>query len=265
VGVESKDPGINVALARGFKVLQAFRQGEIYLGNMEISRRTGIPKATVSRITHTLRELGYLNFSYEVEKYQISPGILSLAYAVFSSHEIQIYARPLMQRMAEETQSTVGLAVRDGLGMVYLDYAKTRSSQTYDTSIGLKVPIVESAIGWSYLAMTRSEERDALLQEIEEGLSARERKSVRSHLDRGLKDVWEKGYCISYGDRNPQTNAVGVPLVMPNRSEIYAFNCIGPVFQFTDKVMTNEIAPRLLGLAEELRMGGSNSLTASVG
>ncbi|HEU0221229.1 MAG TPA: helix-turn-helix domain-containing protein, partial [Paracoccaceae bacterium] len=51
-----------VALARGLEVLGAFRMKDGALGNSEIAARTGMPAATVSRITPTLTRLGYLTF-----------------------------------------------------------------------------------------------------------------------------------------------------------------------------------------------------------
>lgn len=47
------------ALARGLALLAAFR-GERVLGNLELARRTQLPKSTVSRLTFTLTCLGYL-------------------------------------------------------------------------------------------------------------------------------------------------------------------------------------------------------------
>ena len=79
------NPGVNVALTRGLKIIEAFRYGRIFLGNNDLVRFTGIPKATVSRITHTLCQLGYLNFSPELDKFSVSPGILALAYPVYLS------------------------------------------------------------------------------------------------------------------------------------------------------------------------------------
>jgi hypothetical protein len=41
------------ALARGLDVLGAFRPQDQMLGNMELARRSALPKSTVSRLTYT--------------------------------------------------------------------------------------------------------------------------------------------------------------------------------------------------------------------
>ena len=69
-----KERQVVTALARGLSVLRSFRQGDRFLGNQEIAERTGLAKATVSRLTHTLTVLGYLNHP-KTPKPQ-NPGIL---------------------------------------------------------------------------------------------------------------------------------------------------------------------------------------------
>ena len=48
------------SVARAMQILQAFRLRDGAMGNNELSESTGIAKATVTRLTHTLTELGYL-------------------------------------------------------------------------------------------------------------------------------------------------------------------------------------------------------------
>ncbi len=58
-----KDRKFVEALSRGLDVLRAFSQGSVILGNQDISRLTGLPKPTVSRMTYTLTKLGYLSYN----------------------------------------------------------------------------------------------------------------------------------------------------------------------------------------------------------
>src|SRR5690606_2714073 len=58
----STDRQFTTNLARGLEVLRAFTPDEPLLGNRELMSRTGLPKATVWRLTYTLTTLGYLNY-----------------------------------------------------------------------------------------------------------------------------------------------------------------------------------------------------------
>lgn len=249
------DPRLNSALARGLEVLRAFGPGRIYLGNSELARETGIPKATVSRLTYTLSAYGYLAFSPEVGKYYISPGILALGYTVLAQHPVHVAARPLMERMAIETGSVVGLAVRDGLHMVFLEYAKGETAVTRDTSVGLRVPIGASAMGWACLAGMSRPEREAALDLLRRDAGEAAWPQHAARIEAAMAEVWAHGFCISHGDIDPVVNAVAVPLLRRDGAGEYALNCMAPAYAMGRERIAAEIGPRLLSLAEALRGG----------
>ena len=118
---KEKEPQVVIALARGLNVLRSFRQGDRFLGNQEIAERTGLPKATVSRLTNTLTVLGYLNHSKRFNQYSLGTAVLSLGYSMLGNMDTLKSARPLMQELADSVEASVSLAARDGLHMVYLE------------------------------------------------------------------------------------------------------------------------------------------------
>src|SRR6266851_4819257 len=101
------------ALARGLEVLACFRHGDRMLGNQELSKRCGLAKSTVSRLTHTLTNLGYLVYVEESAKYSLGMATLSLGSAMLSRLDIRKLAPPLMQELAEFGQCMVSLVSRD--------------------------------------------------------------------------------------------------------------------------------------------------------
>lgn len=66
-------------LARGLSLVEAFGPDDLWLGNAELSRRTGLSKPTVSRLTSTLIELGYLTRNGD-GKFRPGVRLLALAY-----------------------------------------------------------------------------------------------------------------------------------------------------------------------------------------
>ena len=73
-----KDRRFASTLARGLSVLRAFRASDDGLSHMEIVQRTGLPNATVSRLTFTLGELGYLSHAGKNDRYRLGPAALVL-------------------------------------------------------------------------------------------------------------------------------------------------------------------------------------------
>src|SRR5579883_368643 len=73
------DTAFATTLAKGLVVLEAFEAGPALLGNMELSARTGMPRPTVARLTHTLAELGYLRYDQNLAKYRLGARALRMA------------------------------------------------------------------------------------------------------------------------------------------------------------------------------------------
>ena len=59
-------------VSRAFDVLRCFEGHEARLGNLEISNRCGLPRSTVSRLTHTLTRMGQLLYLPRDQKYALA-------------------------------------------------------------------------------------------------------------------------------------------------------------------------------------------------
>src|ERR1700730_16455027 len=149
--VTKTDRHFVTALARGLEVLACFRHGDRMLGNQELSKRCGLAKSTVSRLTHTLTSLGYLIYVEESAKYSLGMATLSLGSAMLSKLDIRKLAHPLMEQLAEFGQCTVSLGSRDRLSMVYIDAVRGSAAVTLSLDTGARIQIATSAMGRRYL------------------------------------------------------------------------------------------------------------------
>ncbi len=249
---ESKDPQVITALARGLSVLRCFRQGDRFLGNQEIAARTGLPKATVSRLTHTLTVLGYLNHSKRFNQYSLGTAVLSLGYSLLGNMDILKTARPLMQELADFSEASVSLAAPDGLHMVYLENCVARANMiTLRIDVGARTRIANTAMGRALLCGLADEERDALVARIRQATPKAEWSQIKAGIDQGLIDYREKGFCFSLGDWRENVNSIAVPLIQADRS-VLAINCGGPSWQLGAEKLENEIGPRLVEIRRRL-------------
>ncbi|MBO4123156.1 helix-turn-helix domain-containing protein [Cupriavidus gilardii] len=97
------DPRFVTALARGLELLRCFRPTDRWLAHQELARRTGLPSATVSRLTFTLAAAGYLRHRQGTGEYALAPGVLSLGFSMLTNFDIGRFARPHMEALAEHT------------------------------------------------------------------------------------------------------------------------------------------------------------------
>ncbi len=239
------------ALARGLEVLRAFRPGEVALGNQELAQRTGLPKPTVTRLTYTLCELGYLLHQPRDGGYQLGPAVLGLGYTMLSGLEIRDRARPLIRSLAEEVDCAVALGVRDRLNLVYVECARGCSRITLTLDVGSRIPLATTAMGRAVLAALSPGERAQALDEIRERDPAAFA-SIEEGVARAVSDYASLGFVTSFGDWQSEVHAVGAPLSLPGEEQVYALNCGGPAFMKDPKHLIEEVGPKLADLARRL-------------
>ena len=253
-----KDRRFVTALSRGLEILDCFKFEDRYLGNSQISERTGLPKATVSRLTYTLTELGYLCYSESQGKYNFGPSMINIGYSLLSHMGSRRIARPLMQALAEHSHGAVNMGIREGLYMVYVDTYRSASNFLIQLDVGSKLPLSTSAMGRAYLCVLSEEKRAELLEEIRLD-DEKNWPEVKRGIDHALEEFQKYGYCQSLGSWRREVNAVSVPLVLDDGSGIMAFSCGGPSFQFTEEMIGADLGPRLLNLVGNVKTALSNS------
>lgn len=237
------------ALARGLKVLHAFRPEDRALGNAELARRTGFPKPTVSRLTFTLLSMGYLSLDEDTGRYSLHPHVLSLGYPILRRLSVRETARPMMQELANSCRGAVALGVRDGLEMIVIEQARHSTMTTVPLDIGAFREIALTALGRAYIAALKERERGVLLDQIR-AADEQQWPAVKAAIEANLLHYAERGYCYSVGDWRPNYNAVGVPLVLGD-GMVVAFNCGGMANRVTEALMP-ELGQALVNLVQKL-------------
>ena len=108
------------SLERGLAIIRAFRLDAYSLTNAEIAAITGLARTTVSRLTRSLVDSGFLEYDIASLRYRLGPPFLSFGKLARRGSVVLRMARPLMREIAEELSINVGLAVADAGEMIYL-------------------------------------------------------------------------------------------------------------------------------------------------
>ena len=246
------------ALERGIAVLRCFSRTERELSNTELSRRTGIPKPTVTRLAATLVALGLLRQNAVTESFELAAGVVCIAQAFLSGLDVRARARPHMQALADATGGTVLLGVRDGLEMVLIEVRRPRMSMLSSVlDVGSRVPLPNSALGRAYLAGVDEHERTQLLETLHLSRGTEWPRLVPG-LHKALAEAHELGYAGSYGEWHREIGSLAVPLQGPN-GEVMSLNCGGPAFAFNAERLHGEVGQPLLAAAQVIatEIGGN--------
>ncbi|NWC96825.1 MULTISPECIES: IclR family transcriptional regulator [unclassified Pseudomonas] len=240
---EDKDRQFVTALARGLELLRCFTPSESVLGNQELARKTGLPKPTITRMTHTLTRLGYLKHLPQSGRYQLDVGVMAFGYAMLSNLSVRAVAHPLMETMAKYAQAAVAMATRDRLDMVYLDVVQGEANMTMRRQVGTRLPLHLSSAGRACLAAMPENEREFILDHIRQR-HLEDWPGIRKGLERAFRDYTDFGYCMSIGEWHRDVNAIAVPLLHAQHG-LLTFNCGGPSFHLSREKLEDDIGPRL--------------------
>src|ERR1043166_4015592 len=154
-------------VSRAFDVLRCFEGHETRLGNLEISNRCGLPRSTVSRLTHTLTRMGQLVYLPRDQKYRIGPSAVAMSTAMMKGLQLRNLIRQRLQDVAEQLPGTVGFLIPDRFHLVYLEYARSASALGLHESTGSRISMTNTAAGFAYTAALDTEIGDALIAEME--------------------------------------------------------------------------------------------------
>ncbi|NBN63067.1 IclR family transcriptional regulator [Pannonibacter tanglangensis] len=169
----AEDRKFVTALARGLDVLAVFRAADQGLTNQEIAARTGLPRPTVTRLTYTLVELGYLVFSPRTGLYQLGAGVVRLGQHALATMDLRQRAAPLMQELADgpNRHVTVALAERVGTRAVYVEVQRPEEAVSLSMAVGDRLPLAASAIGRALLAALPDRQLAHVLSQIRDQAS----------------------------------------------------------------------------------------------
>jgi DNA-binding IclR family transcriptional regulator len=213
-----KRPGrspLNRSLERGIAILRAFRPGTELLGNGDLAERTGLPRASVSRLTQTLAQAGWLEHDRTERAYRLGPPLLTLGHAMRSGSSVLRVATPPMAALARRLRINVGLAVRDGDEMVYLESVRFNARGRERSVVsGHRVPIELTALGRAWLAVAPADERAALMAQWRTKRRSRWRR-LEAEIAAAADSVADKGYCVA--SWQPQVVALAAPIIVARR------------------------------------------------
>lgn len=238
------------ALARGLEILSSFRIGDGPLGNQELARRSGLPKPTVSRMTHTLTQLGYLTFDPRSETYELGGRTLSLGYAAISNVDIRRVARPILEEIADRGNVHIALAIRDKLMVLAVETWEGQSLVGLRMPPGARMPIVTTAGGKAYLAAVPTREREAILGEVRRQ-HGDEWPRIHRSVEEAAREIDKRGFCVSLGEWQSDINGAGAAIRAPNGT-VYALALGGPAYLVQRTQLEEEFGPLLASAARRI-------------
>lgn len=160
-------------------ILDVFTDAEDVLGVSELARRTGLPKATVSRIVESLVENRFLERADRGVRLGIR--LFELGETAARPRDLRRAAVASMTDLRAAVGHTVHLAVREGTEVVYIEILPARGTPKLPSRVGGRMPLLRTAVGKALVASLPVEEIHELLSAVDG--------SERGAVERALEEV----------------------------------------------------------------------------
>jgi DNA-binding IclR family transcriptional regulator len=234
-------------VSRAFDVLRCFEGHEARLGNLEISSRCGLPRSTVSRLTHTLTRMGQLVYLPRDQKYRIGPSAVAMSTSMMKGLQIRNLIRLRLQDVAEQLPGTVGFVIPDRFHLVYFEFARAANALGLHEGTGSRISMTSTAAGFAYTAALDSDVGDALIAEMEREIP--EHAAVlKSRIEHNRRHLHEHGYVVACGTWSPHINGLAVPVWSPQYQTFVVVTIGLLAAMFDEKRLHKDVAPQMLQL-----------------
>ncbi|MBM2614710.1 IclR family transcriptional regulator [Actinoplanes sp. LDG1-06] len=208
-------------LGKAFLLFGAFDGARTTLGLTDLSRRSGVPKATAYRLA---QELVDLNLLERVEAgYQLGWRMYELGQLVPGPANLRHLARPVLMDLHSATRAVVHLAVPHGFDTLYLERLAGRRDARLHTAVGNRIPLWFAASGKLFIA--HSADAEHLLTALDrDGVPPRTSHSVRTaaQLRPQIAAIRERRWAVEQEECVEGYKSYAVPVTVSGPHQVVA-------------------------------------------
>ncbi len=250
----AEDRQFVTALGRGLLLLAAFEHQQ-QMSHQQLCQMSGLPKATITRLVHTLTVLGFIRIT-EHGKYQLGSSTVRLSASAWSQHDLVAFAEPLLRQFALNNEVSVNLASEIDGEMRYLACCRSPARLSVNLQVGSAVPIADTAIGRAFYTMSLAARKKAIDITLKDRLNEVQYQQAQLALDSAVQFYEIHGYTLSDGEYSPDILAVAVGVfdVAKGLYE-YSLNASVPRANWDSDEYALMIVPKLQVLAERIGSG----------
>ena len=251
---EDNDRQFVTALGRGLTLLAAFEQHQ-QLSHQQLCQMTNLPKATITRLIHTLMALGFLRVT-EHGQYQLGSSAVRLSATAWSRHDMVAAAEPLLRQFASRNEVSVNLATEVEGEMRYHACCRSPARLSVNLQVGSAVPVTRTAIGRAFYAASSPARQASIRNNLQEHLSTEDYNHAQSALSDAAEHYRLHGYTVSDGDFSTDILAVAVGVYdVATGQYAYSLNASVPRANWEAEEYKTMIVPKLQMLAQQIGNG----------
>lgn len=149
------------SLAKGLQVIEAFSAEAPRLSITDVSKATGLDRATARRCLLTLHETGYAD--YDGKFFQLTPRVLRLGMGALAALPLPQIVQPWLDQLSARTGQSSSVSILDETEIVYIARAATTRIMSIGLMPGSRLPAHCTSMGRVLLAALPEAEARSLI------------------------------------------------------------------------------------------------------
>ena len=239
------------SLARGLAVMRAFREQSDRLTLSDVSRITGLSRASVRRSLLTLQALGYAESSGRY--FSLSPQVLTLAQAYLSSSPVPRVAQSFLERVSESLGESCSLSILHHDEVIYVARSARKRIGSLHRDVGTHLPAHCTSMGRVLLAALPDKELDGFLAKAQLESFTRNTIVDKTELRSVLEKVKRNSYCLVDEELEVDLRTLAIPVQNASGRVIAAMNIGARASLTTRKQMLDDFLPVMRDAAVNMR------------
>ena len=239
------------ALARGLQLLTQFNRHERELTGAELSRRMGLPRASVFRMLFTLEQGGFVERAQDGVSYRLGLAVLRLGFEFLASMELTEHGRPVIEELRDRCGYSAHIVVRDGQEVVFIGKAAGRSALFHSIQVGARLPAHATVLGRLLLADIDLQGLQALYPHEPLDAYTPRTPTTLQQLKTLIDEDRAKGYGVSMGGFETGISTVAAP-VFNERGAVTAAVSISVPAQRIDETALPPLVDMVRAAASQL-------------
>ncbi len=238
------------SVSKALDLLFAFSTDRPRWTPAELAAALRLPLSTTYRYLVTFRDRGVLEEDSQHRTYRLSPRLLQLSETLSADLDLVRRARPLMERLAQQTGETVQLVLRSGDFGVCAERAESPHPLLVRPERGRTIPLHAGASMRAILALLPAQDQRRLLDRPLQRFTEHTITDPRV-LRVELQRTQELGYAVSLQEIYPGVRAVAAPILDAGGVAVGSLAVAAPAERLTEP-LAHRLAGTLIEAAREL-------------
>ncbi len=243
------------SIVKMMAIIDCFSTLQRKLSVTEIAKKTKMPRGTVHRIVHTMRDLGLIEQEKQRDQYRLGMKLFEIGTTVLANMDLHREAKSSVEALTKASGETVHLSVFDGVNSTVINRTDPEGNRVNTLFVLESSPAHATSSGKAALAF---QSPAAIERFISLGLRKIAPNTITDPtlLRTELEQIRARGYAVDNEELTPGTKCVGAPIRNASGRAFAAISVSGPARHFS---------PERVGAFSRLVVHYAGAISAQLG